>query len=61
MKLSLEGSSTLRNWFADNLMEDNADKSHSLVSTNTNVIVKIVNSDIKNERCEKNLLNLIKD
>lgn len=61
MKLSLEGSSTLRNWFADNLMEGNADKSHSLVSTNANVIVKIVNSDIKNERCEKNLLNLIKD
>lgn len=61
MKLSLEGSSTLRNWFVDNLMEGNADKSHSLISTNTNVIVKIVNSDIKNEKCEKNLLNLIKD
>ena len=48
-----EASEILFKWFNGNLMRINADKSHSLVSTNNTVKIKIGNFDITNSKNEK--------
>ena len=54
--LSLEkATDTLFKWFSDNVMKNNADKCHLLVSTNNAINIKIENIDIKNSTCEKPL------
>ena len=51
---SLERASvSLFRWFENNLLKDNADKCHLLVSTNHKVSLNVNNFKIKNCDCEK--------
>ena len=51
---SLEEASTfLLHWFDNNLLKNNSDKRHLLVSIKENIIVKIHEYEIENSGCEK--------
>ena len=40
-------------WFQNNLLKDNADKGHLLVSSSDAVNLRVSEYDIKNSECEK--------
>ena len=48
-----EVSKKLFKWFDDNLLKNNADKCHLLVSTNETVKIQVGNYNIANSKCEK--------
>ena len=50
---SEEASNSLFIWFHNNLMKNNADKCHLLVSSNEKVTIKIGSHEIANTKCEK--------
>ena len=50
----MEGSSTtLIQWFDNNILKSNADKCHLVISSNEKVTLHVGEYDIKNSKCEK--------
>ena len=48
-----EASTALFRWFDNNLLKNNPDKCHLLVSSNENITVKIGEYEVENSECEE--------
>ena len=48
-----EASTALFQWFDNNLLKNNPDKCHLLISSNENITVKIGEYEVENSECEE--------